>query len=52
MEKSRVTVEWHFGEVKRYWTLVGFKCNLLVRECAVGALHVAETLLTNISNCC
>ena len=52
MAKSRVTVEWYFREVKRYWTLLDYRRKLRVKEAAVGSLYLAAILLTNVRNCC
>ena len=52
MEKSRVTVEWYFREVRRYWTIFDLKRNLRVKEFGVGALYIAGVLLTDLRNCC
>ena len=52
MEKSRVTEEWYFCEVKRYWTMLDVKRSLRVKECGVGALYISGVLLTNLRNCC
>ena len=50
MAKSRVTVEWYFREVKRYWTLIDYRRKL--QEAAAGSLYLAAILLINVRNCC
>lgn len=51
MSAARVTVEWHYKELKQYWTTVDFKRKMKVGEGPVGAVYLACLILTNLRNC-
>lgn len=51
MASVRVTVEWFFKIVKKYWTAVDFKRKMRIGLGPVGLVYSSAMLLTNIRNC-
>ena len=51
MSGARITVEWMFKELKKFWTAVDFPRKMRVLQLPVGTLYLAAILLCNVRNC-
>ena len=51
MSGVRVSVEWGFAEVVRYWPFVDVKNALQIGMSPVGTYYMVAVLLTNFKNC-
>ena len=51
MSASRVSVEWVFGDIVKYFAFCDFKKNLKVGLSPIGKIYVVSALLQNI-HCC
>lgn len=51
MSKVRITVEWHFKEVKLLWSLADCTQRLRLLRMQVGLIYQTAVLLTNVRNC-
>ncbi|RLN60722.1 hypothetical protein BBJ28_00023087 [Nothophytophthora sp. Chile5] len=51
MSRSRVTVEWCFGQIVRYWAFLDFKKQHKIFLSPVAKYYLTGTLLTNAITC-
>ncbi|KAH9124894.1 hypothetical protein AeMF1_004412 [Aphanomyces euteiches] len=51
MSSVRVSVEWSFGDVLRYWAFLDYRKNLKVFLSPVAKLYLTGVLLTNCLTC-
>jgi hypothetical protein len=51
MSSARVSVEWSFGDILRFWAFLDFKKNLKVFLSPVAKYYLVGTLLTNCLTC-
>ena len=51
MSSVRVSVEWLFGDIIKYFKFLDFKKNLKVQLSAVGKMYIVGTILQNSRNC-
>jgi hypothetical protein len=51
MSSVRVTVEWSFGDIIRYWAFLDFKKNLKVLLSPVAKMYLLGVLFTNCLSC-
>lgn len=51
MSLSRITVEWSFGKILRYFAYLDFKKNLKLQLQPVGKMYIVGTILTNCHTC-
>lgn len=49
--KARVTAEWYFMEMKKYWARCDYKRSLRILQAPYGKFILGAVLLTNIRNC-
>lgn len=49
--KVRVTTEWVYMEIKRWWTRCDYKRSLKIQQAPYGNFLLAACILTNIRNC-
>jgi hypothetical protein len=51
MSGVRVSVEWMFGNITKYFSIVDFKRQMKVNLSAIGQLYFVPTLLQNAHTC-
>ena len=51
MSRTRVTVEWLFGDISSWFAFLDFKKNLKLNLSAVGKMYLVCALLTNARTC-
>lgn len=51
MSLSRITVEWAFGKIIRYFAFLDVKKNLKLQLQPVGKMYVVAAILTNCHTC-
>ena len=52
MSSVRASVEWVFGDIINYFSLLDFKKNLKLGLSAVGKMYIVCALLTNAKGVC
>ena len=51
MSEVRVTVEWHFGNIRNYFKFIGFKKEMRLCLSLVGKVYGGCELLENAHTC-
>lgn len=51
MSSVRVSVEWGFGKIIRYWAFVDFAKNQKLYLQRIGKIYVAGAFLANVHTC-
>ena len=51
MSSVRVSVEWLFGDIIKYFKFVDFKKNLKIGMCSIGKMYIVCALLQNALSC-
>ncbi|ETV89967.1 hypothetical protein H310_15194 [Aphanomyces invadans] len=51
MSRVRISVEWSFGQVLQYWTIVVFKKKMRIGNSPISKMYKVAVLLTNCVTC-